>query len=88
MPTASCYRWLPAAISWNSLFSLVAIRREGFVGLAENGPCSGAYAAEEYLLDANRETMVIPLLETREAVENIDSILGVEGLEAVFFRPG
>ena len=36
---------------------------------------------------ADRETMIIPLLETREAVENIDSILEVDGLSTVFFGP-
>lgn len=36
---------------------------------------------------ANRETMLIPLLETREAMENFDSILDVDGLEAIFFGP-
>lgn len=42
---------------------------------------------EEYLQAADRETMIIPLLETRDAVENAESILAVEGLEAVFFGP-
>ena len=42
---------------------------------------------ESYLKNANVETMVIPLLETRDAVENIDSILEVDGLETVFFGP-
>jgi len=42
---------------------------------------------ERYLANANTETMIIPLLETRDAVENIDSILEVDGLETVFFGP-
>lgn len=42
---------------------------------------------ESYLNSANEQTMLIPLLETREAFENIDSILSVDGLEAVFFGP-
>lgn len=42
---------------------------------------------QEYLQRANTETMIIPLIETREAAEDIDGILGVPGLEAVFFGP-
>lgn len=42
---------------------------------------------EEYLQSANEETLLIPLIETREAAENIDQILGVPGVEAIFFGP-
>jgi 2-keto-3-deoxy-L-rhamnonate aldolase RhmA len=42
---------------------------------------------DSYLANANTETMIIPLLETRDSVEHIDSILEVDGLEAVFFGP-
>ena len=36
---------------------------------------------------ANGETLVIPLIETREALENIDAILAVDGVSAIFFGP-
>ena len=42
---------------------------------------------QEYLAQANEETMIIPLIETREALEDIDGILAVPGLEAIFFGP-
>jgi len=42
---------------------------------------------QEYLAIANEETLIIPIIETREAVEEIDSILEVPGLEAIFFGP-
>lgn len=42
---------------------------------------------EDYLHNADKETLIIPLLETRDAVENIDEILAVDGLETVFFGP-
>ena len=42
---------------------------------------------QEYLDHANEETLIIPLIETVEAVENIDDILAVPGLEAIFFGP-
>lgn len=42
---------------------------------------------EEYLSYANKETLIIPLIETRDAAEVIDDILDVPGLEAIFFGP-
>lgn len=42
---------------------------------------------DEYLSYANEETLIIPIIETRDAAENIDDILGVAGLEAIFFGP-
>lgn len=41
----------------------------------------------DYLDIADRETMVIPLIETRQASADIENILKVEGLEAIFFGP-
>ncbi len=41
----------------------------------------------EYLESADEETLIIPLIETRGAVEDIDAILAVPGLEAIFFGP-
>lgn len=40
-----------------------------------------------YVQEANTHTLVIPLLETREAVENIDEILEVPGLDGIWFGP-
>lgn len=42
---------------------------------------------DDYLNSANEETLVIPLIETAEASQGIESILDVPGLEAVFFGP-
>lgn len=42
---------------------------------------------QEYLSRANEETLLIPLLETRGAVEDFDAILKTEGLEAIYFGP-
>ncbi len=41
----------------------------------------------EYVEVADEETMIIPIIETADASRNIDDILAVEGLEAVFFGP-
>jgi 2-keto-3-deoxy-L-rhamnonate aldolase RhmA len=42
---------------------------------------------QDYLACADEETLVIPLIETREAIEEIDSILTVPGVDAIFFGP-
>jgi 2-keto-3-deoxy-L-rhamnonate aldolase RhmA len=44
-------------------------------------------AVQDYVATANAECMVIPVIETAEASANIDAILAVEGLEAIFFGP-
>lgn len=41
----------------------------------------------EYLKIANRETMIIPLIETKAAVADIDAILASPGLELIFLGP-
>lgn len=40
-----------------------------------------------YLESANREIVVIVAIETREAIDNLDDILAVEGLDGVFIGP-
>lgn len=37
----------------------------------------------EYTAVANRETMVIPIIENRQAVENLDDILAVDGIDGM-----
>ena len=45
-------------------------------------------ALESYIAAANEETLVIPVIETKDASDNIVDILGVPGLEVIFFGPG
>ncbi len=42
---------------------------------------------KDYLRIANEETLIIPMIETREAAEDIDAILAIDGLEAIFLGP-
>jgi 2-dehydro-3-deoxyglucarate aldolase/4-hydroxy-2-oxoheptanedioate aldolase len=42
---------------------------------------------QEYLDQANRETVVVVQIEHAQAVENIDAILAVAGLDALFVGP-
>jgi 2-keto-3-deoxy-L-rhamnonate aldolase RhmA len=41
----------------------------------------------EYIKSANEQTTIIVQIEHRDAVSNIDTILGVTGLDAVFIGP-
>lgn len=41
----------------------------------------------DYLKKSNEEIAVIPLIEDKEAVENIDKILDVKGVDAIFLGP-
>ncbi len=41
----------------------------------------------EYIQRANEDALIIPLIETKAASENIEEILDVPGLETVFFGP-
>jgi 2-keto-3-deoxy-L-rhamnonate aldolase RhmA len=45
-------------------------------------------ALEQYVATADDELLLIPMLETRQAVENLDEIVGIERLEALFLGPG
>jgi 2-keto-3-deoxy-L-rhamnonate aldolase RhmA len=44
--------------------------------------------AADYFAWANEQTLVIPMIEEATAVENIDQIVRVEGLEALFIGSG
>ncbi|MCS6892236.1 MAG: aldolase/citrate lyase family protein [Rhodovarius sp.] len=58
-------------------------------GARSNGPIrAGAYgSAGAYQQTANREILVIPMIETREAVENIEAILDVPGIDGIYVGP-
>ncbi|NNE91372.1 MAG: 4-hydroxy-2-oxovalerate aldolase [Verrucomicrobiales bacterium] len=46
------------------------------------------YDADEYVAWANRETFLVVQIETPQAVENVDSIAAVEGVDCLFLGPG
>lgn len=37
----------------------------------------------QYIADANRETMLLAIIENRDAIENIDDILSVDGIDGI-----
>jgi 4-hydroxy-2-oxoheptanedioate aldolase len=59
------------------------------MGTRSNGPIRhGVYGvATNYQATANEETLCIPMLETRHAVENMDAILDVPGIAGIYVGP-
>jgi 2-keto-3-deoxy-L-rhamnonate aldolase RhmA len=47
----------------------------------------GFFAGDRHIADSNAGTAVIVMTETRTAIEHIDEILSVPGIDAVFFGP-
>jgi 4-hydroxy-2-oxoheptanedioate aldolase len=58
-------------------------------GARSNGPIrAAAYGvAGAYQKTANDEVLVMPMIETRQAVQNIDAILDVPGISAIYVGP-
>lgn len=57
----------------------------------DGGNADGAYCAvsgENYLSDANQQRLVIVQIEDPEAVDELDEIAKVEGIDMLFFGPG
>ncbi|KXF77470.1 2,4-dihydroxyhept-2-ene-1,7-dioic acid aldolase [Paramesorhizobium deserti] len=48
----------------------------------------GERGSNDYLTNANRETLAFAMIETRAAFEALDGILGVRGIDGVFVGPG
>ena len=47
----------------------------------------GTHGGGDYHLFADEETLVIPQIETREAIRNLDRILDVRGIGAIYIGP-
>lgn len=60
---------------------------DGVRGIGGERAVQWGLGMEEYIRCANAETLIIPLIETKQAAAEIDSILAVPGLEAIFFGP-
>lgn len=57
-------------------------------GIRSFGPTRAVYyAGFDYFAHANQEICCIPQIETTTAVENLDEILSVEGVDAVYIGP-
>ena len=58
-------------------------------GTRSNGPIRAAMYGEAtgYQTTANAETLCIPMLETRDAMQNMEAILDVDGVAGVYIGP-
>jgi len=59
----------------------------GIRGLGRSRASLWGLRAADYLQRANEETLVIPIIEHYEAIENLDEILSVPGFDAIWFGP-
>ena len=58
------------------------------LGARSNGPFRASqYAGADYQSKANDEILLFAMIETREAMSNLDAILSVEGLDGVYVGP-
>lgn len=69
--------------------ALVAACRYPPKGKRSNGPIRAAMygAASDYQKTANDEILVIPMIETKEALDNLEAILDVPGIDAIYVGP-
>lgn len=59
------------------------------MGYRSKGPTRAkVYGGSDYALHANKEIVTMAMVETAKAVENLDGICSVEGLDALFVGPG
>ncbi len=57
-------------------------------GVRSYGPARAVlYAGPDYFGRANETVLCIPMIETREAVANVDEIVGTPGVDAAFIGP-
>jgi 4-hydroxy-2-oxoheptanedioate aldolase len=68
--------------------ALVAACRYPPRGYRSWGPVRASlYAGSDYGAHANDEILVMPMIETAEALKNLDDILSVPGIDAVYVGP-
>jgi len=68
---------------------LKALRSAAFPpkGLRSYGPRRAALRDPEYMATADEEILVFPQIETKESLDNIETILSVDGIDAFFVGP-
>lgn len=68
--------------------ALVSACRYPPLGTRSFGPSRGLlYGGADYVAQANETIMVIPMIETAEAVDRIDEILAVPGIDMIYLGP-
>jgi 4-hydroxy-2-oxoheptanedioate aldolase len=68
--------------------ALVAATRYPPLGARSNGPFRAMiYGGADYVQHANKEILVFAMIETTEAIKNLDEILKVEGIDGAYVGP-
>ena len=79
---------IPMVNSADEARAAVAACRYAPDGVRSYGPVRATYyAGADYYRHANREVACIPMIETAQAVERLDEILAVPGIDAVYVGP-
>ena len=79
---------IPMVNSRSEAEAAVAACRYPPAGRRSFGPTRAAMVeGSGYFEDANREVCCMPMVETRQAVENLEEILVVGGIDAIFVGP-
>jgi 4-hydroxy-2-oxoheptanedioate aldolase len=77
-----------ARVSWNDPAATMKLLDAGAYGIRSFGPARGLlYGGPDYASEANRTIFTMAMIETREALDNLDDIMSVEGLDAVYVGP-
>ena len=57
-------------------------------GYRSVGPLRASiYGGQDYIQNANNEILTMAMIESKEAVKNLDEILSVKGLDAIYIGP-
>jgi 4-hydroxy-2-oxoheptanedioate aldolase len=79
---------IPMVNSVEEASAAVASCRYAPVGRRSYGPTRAAlYAGADYFEHADAEVVCIPMIETLTALKDLDAILGVPGIDAVYVGP-
>ncbi len=79
---------VPMVNSVDEARAAVAACRYAPLGIRSYGPTRAAlYAGPDYFDHANEEVACIPMIETRQALAQVDDILSVPGIDAVYVGP-
>ena len=79
---------IPMVNSVDEARAAVAACRYAPVGARSYGPTRAAmYAGADYFVNANEQVACIPMIETKRAVDSLDAILDVPGIDAVYVGP-
>ena len=79
---------VPMVNSVDEARAAVSACRYAPIGVRSYGPTRAAlYAGADYFDHANDEVACIPMIETRQALAQLDDILAVPGIDAVYVGP-